>query len=149
MFETRRSLLLSSLGLLSLALPSGAWPKAIKKTKPEASATLAQAISQETLGHQPVVSDLVALDAPDIAEDGAIVPVTVESTLPDVDAIWVFVEKNPSPLVARFKLSASLDPFVSLRVKMNESCDVVAMVKSGDAYYSTRKPVRVVVGGCG
>ena len=94
-------------------------------------------------------SDQITLEAPDIAEDGAIVPVTVASALPGVDSIWVFVEKNPTPLAARFTLAPSLDPFVSLRVKMNESCGLIAVVKSGDAYFSARKPVRVVVGGCG
>lgn len=149
MTQTRRSFLFSSLGLFLAGLPSSAWPKP-KKPMPEASSTtLAQAIAQATLGHPLVESEQVSLDVPDIAEDGAIVPVTVETDLPGVDAIWVFVEKNPSPLAARFKLAASLDPFVSLRVKMNESCNVLAVVKSGDAYFSVRKPVRVVLGGCG
>jgi sulfur-oxidizing protein SoxY len=77
------------------------------------------------------------------------VPITLVSELPDVETIWVFVEKNPTPLAARFNLDKSLEPFVSLRIKMNESCDVVAMVKSGDEFFSTRKKVTVVLGGCG
>ncbi len=94
-------------------------------------------------------SGLVKLDAPDIAEDGSIVPITIESELPGVEAIWVFVEKNPSPLAARFDLERNLDPFVSLRIKMNESSKVIAMVKSGNGYFSTGKNVKVVAGGCG
>ena len=110
---------------------------------------LALAIEEETGGRKASESGHVTLQVPDIAEDGAIVPVTVESTLPGVDAIWVFVEKNPTPLAAKFSLEKSLDPFVSLRVKMNESCEVVALVRSGGEYFSASKKVRVVVGGCG
>jgi len=125
-----------------------AWPRP-KSPKPEAANSLALAIAQETAGLPVVESGQIRLEAPDIAEDGSIVPVTVESSLAEVDSIWVFVEKNPTPLAARFKLEPTLDPFISLRVKMNESCEVIAVVKSGDAYFSARKPVRVVVGGCG
>jgi sulfur-oxidizing protein SoxY len=106
-------------------------------------------MDSETGGRQPTESAQVNLAAPDIAEDGALVPVTVESTLPEVDAIWVFVEKNPNPLAARFRLSNTLEPYLSLRIKMNESCEVIALVKSGEEYFSARKQVRVVLGGCG
>jgi len=141
---TRRTFLFSGfwLGLAGLAWAS---PKA----KPDAPGRLEQAIVAETAGQQPTESGQVSLEAPDIAEDGAIVPVTVSSDLPDVDSVWIFVEKNPTPLAARFELAPALDPFVSLRVKMNESCEIVAVVRSGDAYFSARKPVRVVLGGCG
>lgn len=140
MTQTRRAFLCS--WLLPL-LPRRAW------AGESAADKLALAVARETGGHLPTDSGQLHLEAPDIAEDGAIVPVTVESSLPDVDSVWVFVEKNPVPLAARFTLDQSLAPFVSLRVKMNESCDLVAVVKSGEAYFSARKPVRVVVGGCG
>ena len=148
MTRTRRSFLRASLGLWLAGWAGLAWPKP-KSPKPEAPDRLAQAIALETGGRLPMDSDQITLEAPDIAEDGAIVPVTVASALPGVDSIWVFVEKNPTPLAARFTLAPSLDPFVSLRVKMNESCGLIAVVKSGDDYFSARKPVRVVVGGCG
>jgi sulfur-oxidizing protein SoxY len=140
---TRRTFLFSGFWLAGRV--GLAWPKA----KPDAPARLEQAIAAETAGQQPAESGQVSLEAPDIAEDGAIVPVTVSSDLPDVDSVWIFVEKNPTPLAARFELAPALDPFVSLRVKMNESCEIVAVVRSGDAYFSARKPVRVVLGGCG
>ena len=141
MLQTRRSFLNSALALL-LAWRSGrAWPD---KLDP-----LGLAMARETGGQPASESGQLTLTAPDIAEDGALVPITVESELPDVETIWVFVEKNPNPLVARFQLKNNADCFVSLRIKMNESCDVIAMVKSGQAYLSTRKKVRVVLGGCG
>ena len=110
---------------------------------------LTTSMDRETKGDKVSASGLVKLDAPDIAEDGSIVPITIESELPGVESIWVFVEKNPSPLAARFDLDKSLDAFVSLRIKMNESCKVIAMVKSEGGYFSASKQVTVMTGGCG
>jgi sulfur-oxidizing protein SoxY len=148
MAKTRRSFLRSVIGLL-LAIGAGrVWPK-----KPPSSSRqidkLAKAIDAETGGIKPTESAEIRLTAPDIAEDGALVPVTVECALAEAKAIWIFVEKNPEPLVARFSLSTALAPFVSLRVKMNESCDLVALVQVGEEYFSVRKSVRVMLGGCG
>lgn len=145
MAQTRRSFLRSTLALW-LAWGAGrVWPK----PPPEALDKLDLAIAQETGGRQPSANGAVTLTAPDIAEDGALVPVTVESTLSKVEAVWIFVEKNPAPLAARFTLDDTLAPFVSLRIKMNESGDVVALVKVGEDYFSARRKVRVVTGGCG
>lgn len=140
MIPTRRSFLIT---LLSIPWAGLAWAKSIREDK------LAIAMGQETAGSPVSVSDRVKLDAPDIAEDGSIVPISIASELPDTESIWVFVEKNPTPLAARFDLATSLEPFVSLRIKMNESCTVVALIKSGDEYFSASKAVRVVLGGCG
>jgi thiosulfate oxidation carrier protein SoxY len=148
MNQTRRSFLNSMLAFLLAGLPPWGWSR-VTNPKPESVDKWAIAMDRETGGHRPSESDLLKLEAPDIAEDGSIVPITIASELPNVDTIWVFVEKNPTPLAARFDLESSLDPFVSLRIKMNESCEVVAMIKSGDGYYSASKKVRVVVGGCG
>ena len=102
------------------------------------------------MGNAPIKqSKEIKLQVPQIAEDGAIVPITVESTLEEVDEIIVFVEKNPTPLAAHFHLNPVLEPFASLRIKMNESCDVIAVVKSRGEYFGTRKAVKVMVGGCG
>ena len=118
-------------------------------SKPEMGGKLATAMDRETGGGKVSASGLIRLEAPDIAEDGSVVPITIESELPGVESIWVFVEKNPSPLAARFDLEKSLDAFVSLRIKMNESCKVIAMVKSEGGYFSASKQVTVVAGGCG
>lgn len=116
---------------------------------PRSEDGLAQAMARETGGASPVESGKISLETPDIAEDGALVPITVNIDLPEVESIWIFVEKNPNPFAARFDLDESLAPFVSLRIKMSESCDVVAMVKSGGEYLTARKNVRVLLGGCG
>jgi len=94
-------------------------------------------------------SDQVTLKVPDIAENGAVVPVTVSSTLADVESISVIVENNPTPLVALFELSPQSVPDVSIRMKMGESSVVRAVVKAGGKLYSASKEVKVTIGGCG
>lgn len=117
--------------------------------KPPTVSALDEAMTRLTGGRTLRDSDSVTLDVPEIAEDGAIVPVTVETTLPEVATIALLVEKNPVPLVARFEFDRRLDPYVSLRIKMNETSDVIAVIESSGSYYSARKSVRVVAGGCG
>ncbi len=148
MAYSRRSFLNSILAFLLFWLPTVGRSR---ETSPASGfvGTLAAAIDQETGGRQPSTSELVVLEAPDIAEDGSIVPVSIASDLSSVDTIWVFVEKNPNPLTARFDLHEDLDAFVSLRIKLNESCEIIAMVRSAGKYFTTQKKVRVVVGGCG
>lgn len=94
-------------------------------------------------------SDQVTLKIPDIAENGAVVPVTVSTDLPDVESISVIVDNNPTPLAAMFALSTQSVPEVSVRIKMGESSIVRTVVKSGGKYYSASKEVKVTIGGCG
>ncbi len=94
-------------------------------------------------------SDKVTLKVPDIAENGAVVPVTVSADLADVESISVLVENNPTPLVAMFELSPQSVPEVSVRMKMGESSVVRTVVKAGGKYYSASKEVKVTIGGCG
>lgn len=91
----------------------------------------------------------VQINASDIAENGAVVPVGVVSTLPNVEAIAILVEKNPNPLAASFVLPAGTEPFVSTRVKMGQTSDVYALVKSGGKFYVAKKEIKVTLGGCG
>jgi sulfur-oxidizing protein SoxY len=114
-----------------------------------ASSTLEVAIVNE-LGNAVIrPSDQLALTVPDIAEDGAIVPITVESSLNAVKSIRLFVEKNPVPLTARFNFLAGMPPFVSLHIKMNESSELIAIAECADGTaYSTKKWVKVLQGGC-
>lgn len=93
-------------------------------------------------------SDAITIKAPDIAENGAVVPVTVETTLA-ADEIAILADKNPTPMAARFMLSSSATGDVSTRIKMGKTGDVIAVVKSGGKLYSARKPVKVTIGGCG
>ncbi|MGD7034768.1 thiosulfate oxidation carrier protein SoxY [Methylotuvimicrobium buryatense] len=96
-----------------------------------------------------VESDAIALKLPLIAEDGAVVPITVSSTLGNVESIAILVEKNPVPLAAIFNIAPETEPFVSAHLKMAETCDVIAVVKSGETLYSARQQVKVTIGGCG
>jgi len=94
-------------------------------------------------------SDQVTLKVPDIAENGAVVPVTVSTSLADVESISVLVENNPTPLVAMFELSPQSVPDISVRIKMGESSKVQTVVKAGGKLYSASKEVKVTIGGCG
>jgi sulfur-oxidizing protein SoxY len=91
----------------------------------------------------------IEIKIPLIAENGAVVPITVGSSLPDIRTISIFVAKNPVPLAARFELSPALDPFVSARLKMAETSDVIAVAETDAGLYSARQLVKVTIGGCG
>lgn len=95
------------------------------------------------------VSDAITLKLPRIAENGAVVPITITTTLAKITDIAIFVAKNPTPLSAMFKLSPDLDPTVSARIKMAETCDVLAIVTSEGKLYKAFQEVKVTIGGCG
>lgn len=94
-------------------------------------------------------SDKIILQAPDIAENGAVVPVSVSSELADTTEIAILVPDNPSALTAYFEVPEGTLPEVATRIKMGETSDVYAVVKAGDKYYMTHKEVKVTLGGCG
>lgn len=95
------------------------------------------------------LSDKINLEIPIIAENGAVVPLSVTSTLENVAQIYLFVEKNPTPLVALFNLSPVVEAFVSARIKMAETSKVIVVVKTESGLYKTQKQVKVTLGGCG
>jgi sulfur-oxidizing protein SoxY len=92
----------------------------------------------------------VTITGPDIAENGAVVPLGASTTLPNVKQLLILVEKNPSVLVAMFHMSDSIDAAVSTRAKMGQSSDVyaVAITADGKALFA-KKEVKVTLGGCG
>ncbi|NML86726.1 thiosulfate oxidation carrier protein SoxY [Polaromonas sp.] len=92
----------------------------------------------------------VILTAPDIAENGAVVPFAVSTTLPGVKRLLILVEKNPASLIALFNVSESIEPAFSTRAKMAQSSDVyaVALMADGKAMYA-KKEVKITLGGCG
>jgi sulfur-oxidizing protein SoxY len=94
-------------------------------------------------------SSAVTINAPDIAENGAVVPVGVTTTLPNTQQIAILVEKNPSALAAQFLMTADTEPFVASRVKMAQTSNVHALVKAGGKWYVATKEVKVTLGGCG
>ena len=105
----------------------------------------------KALGAQsPAASEGILIKAPDIAENGAVVPIAVESRLANTQSIALLVEKNPQPLAASFVLPAGTEPMVSTRVKMGQSSDVYALVKTADGrFYVAKKEVKITLGGCG
>ena len=100
-------------------------------------------------GIESTSSDLVKLKAPAIAENGAVVPITVSTDLPDVTNISVLVNENPNPLAASFDLTPVSVPNVSTRLKMGKTTMVTALVMAGGKLYSVEKEVKVTIGGCG
>ena len=101
-------------------------------------------------GTAPAESKDVTITGPDIAENGAVVPVGVSTTLPGVKKLLVLVEKNPSVLSAMFDVTDAVDANFSTRVKMGQSSNVyaVAMMADGKVFFA-QKEVKVTLGGCG
>jgi len=91
----------------------------------------------------------IIITAPDIAENGAVVPVAITSKLPNTQQISIVAEKNPFPLAATFDVSGGGEGYVSARIKMGQTSDVWAVVKADGKYFTARKEVKVTVGGCG
>jgi sulfur-oxidizing protein SoxY len=100
-------------------------------------------------GNTATVSAGIQLDAPDIAENGAVVPLTVTSTLPNVQQIAILVEKNPAALSGSFYLPNGTEAFVGTRVKMAQTSNVHALVKSDGKWFLASKEIKVTLGGCG
>ena len=100
-------------------------------------------------GGAPEKSGEITFTAPDIAENGAVVPVAVTSKLADTEQIAILVEKNPNTLAADFVIPAGTEPFVSTRVKMGQTSMVHAAVKAGGKWYVASKEIKVTLGGCG
>ncbi len=111
------------------------------------AASLPEALA--ALGGKPATRAEINLDIPDLVENGAFVPVTVESRLADTREIFIVVESNPNPLVARFTVPHGTEPFIATRIKMAESCNVYAVVRAGGRLYSAFQRTQVTVGGCG
>jgi len=97
----------------------------------------------------PADSKDVQLTAPDIAENGAVVPIGVASTLANVTMVAIMVEKNPTALAASFTLPAGTEPNIQTRVKMGQTSNVFAVVKSDGKFFMTSKEIKVTLGGCG
>jgi len=111
--------------------------------------TLEGALSSKYPGLEIVDSSAVKLKAPAIAENGAVVPVSVKTDLPDVKTISLFVEKNPSPLAATFHLTPVNVADVSIRIRMGETSNLIAVVESGGKLHRVQQEVKVTIGGCG
>ena len=94
-------------------------------------------------------SDKIHLKLPRTAENGSVVPITITSSIENIDTVYILSEKNPVPLIAKFTLTPDLETFIGARFKMKETCDVIVIVKAEDQYFQTRQKVKVTLGGCG
>lgn len=146
----KRSLAASAVGIAAgagLLAPQqilAAWNKAAFEAKelPDALNALLGSSSHAESGD-------ISVKAPDIAENGAVVPVTVSTSIADAESIAVIASNNPVPLVANFVLGTGASGFASTRIKMGKTGDVIAVVKAGGKLYSAKKEVKVTIGGCG
>jgi len=140
---------LAGLGVISLDLPAAfaaandKYPEDAFKQKSEADAI------KLLYGRTAELSDKVKMDAPEIAENGAVVPVSVSTTLTDVTSIAFLVSENPNALIASYKIPAGTIPSVANRIKMAKTSNVIVIVEAGGKLYSATKEVKVTVGGCG
>ena len=103
----------------------------------------------KAIGGKPATSDQVSVIAPDIAENGAVVPVGATSNIPNTTEIYLIVEKNPTPLAAGFEIPAGTEASVQTRLKMGQSTNVIAVVKADGKLFSATKETKVTLGGCG
>lgn len=133
-----------SAGLLTPRMVLAAWPE-----KAFAEKTVDGVLSALTGSVDHSASGDIKIKAPDIAENGAVVPITISTSLPKPEVIAVLVEKNPQPLAGDFELADNTEGFVSTRVKMGKTSDLIAVVKSGGKLFSAKKTVKVTIGGCG
>ncbi len=133
---------LVSMGLVTQSQAQAAVDRASFEVK-----TMADAL--KAIGGTPATSDQISVVSPDIAENGAVVPVGASSKLADTTEIYLLVEKNPTPLSAGFILPAGTLAEVQTRLKMGQSTNVIAVVKAGGKLYSATKETKVTLGGCG
>ena len=133
--------LMASAGLMTQA-EAAAWNKAAFEAKS------VDDVAKILGGATPTKSDAITLRAPDIAENGAVVPVGVETNLKATE-LAILVEKNPSALAAMFIIPAGADAFASTRVKMGHTSNVFALAKVDGKWLMTSKEVKVTLGGCG
>ena len=131
-------------GLLTPRTVLAAWNSAAFNAESVADA-LKEGMGSDAMTDSPEVK----IEGPDNPENGAAVPVEVTTTLTGVQSIALLVEKNIKPLCGVFYPGKRMKPGISIRVKVGESSDIIAVVKSGDKLYSARKSVKVTIGGCG
>jgi sulfur-oxidizing protein SoxY len=135
--------LLAAAGFLPMPAKA-AWPQAAFEAK-----TLADAV-KALGGGAPVESKDVSITGPDIAENGAVVPVGCATTLPGVKRLLLLVEKNPSVLAAVFDVTDAVEANISTRTKMGQSSNVFAVAMMGDGkVLFAAKEIKVTLGGCG
>jgi sulfur-oxidizing protein SoxY len=135
--------ILAAAGIIKPGVALADWNKAAFEAK--SMADTLKALGATT----PADSKDVQMTAPDIAENGAVVPIGVATTLPNVTMVAIMIEKNPSTLAANFTLPAGTEPNIQTRVKMGQTSNVFAVIKSDGKFFMTSKEIKVTAGGCG
>ncbi|HET8551170.1 MAG TPA: thiosulfate oxidation carrier protein SoxY [Gammaproteobacteria bacterium] len=130
-------------GLVRIGEAVAAWDKAAFGQKS------AKAAVDQIGAASAVESKDIHIKAPEIAENGAVVPVEVTSNIPNTESIAIVAEHNPYPLTAIFTFENGTEGYVSTRIKMGKSAPVKAYVKAGGKYYVASRDVKVTIGGCG
>ena len=131
-------------GLLAPQAVIAAWNQKAFEAK-----TMDAALTEAMGGTSHSASDAIKIKAPDIAENGAVVPVSISADIGNVESIALLAPENNSPLVATFTMGDGGVPNVSTRIKMAKTSDVVAVIKADGKLHSASKSVKVTIGGCG
>jgi sulfur-oxidizing protein SoxY len=131
-------------GLLTPQMVLAAWPKAAFEAK-----GVDNAVKSLFGDGSLTASGDISIKAPPIAENGAVVPVTVESAIGGVESMSLLADQNASPLTSSYMLGAGTQAFVSTRIKMGKTSNVIAVVKADGKLYQATKEVKVTIGGCG
>lgn len=131
-------------GLLAPRNAMAAWPQAAFDAT-DVNAALTASIG----GGDMIESNDIEVKAPDIAENGAVVPISITTKIAGAESISIMLPGNNTPLAATFNLSSRTEGFVSTRVKMGKTSHVIAVVKANGKLYTAKKEVKVTIGGCG
>ncbi len=146
---TRRMMMQGGVALVAfVTLPrtllAAVWPQ-----ETFVSTTASQALKAALGTDVTTPSDQIDLKVPEIAENGAVVPVSIKTSLKNVESISIVVKNNPRPMAATFEIPVGTLPKISSRIKMGETSDVMAVIKTSNGIYSTASQVKVTIGGCG
>jgi len=156
MVKSRREVLKSGGGVTLMALllaagwlkPGSAAAQAWNKSAFDAK-SMDEAIKAFGGGVPAQSKDIVFVSTPDIAENGAVVPISITSSLPKTESIAILIEKNPNMLAGSFDIPPGTEPAISTRVKMGQTSNVYALVKADGRYFVASKEIKVTLGGCG
>ncbi len=148
---TKRTFLQRTIGLAGFSLLSGFnsviadWQKELFN-----QANADELIESLTNNAELIVSDSIHIKAPEIAENGAVVPITVDTSIANVNKISILVDNNPSLLTSSYDMNPQLEAYISTRVKMAKSSNIIAIVSTTDnQYFTASKSIKVTIGGCG
>lgn len=155
MSESRRNFLKKSLAasawcltiagnLLASVIARAAW-SADSFSRTDVKTALSTLLGKQT----PTDSDKIKIKIPEVAENGAMVPITVHSELEQTESITIFAEKNPVPLIAQFNFTESMVKQITARIKLADTGNVIVIVRADGQFYRAQKTVQVTVGGCG